>query len=305
MSNENTQRKPSDTATGTALLRTLANKEFNDGKLGPDFLAECFLPIPLRSFFEESENRKKTKGSISFGMFEYLIARTAYFDNLFVNALKKEIPQIVLLGAGYDTRSYRYANLINSTKIFELDEPITQNEKLKTLDESKIQIPGNVRFTPVDFDKDPIEKVLEKADYEKEKQTLFIWEGVSYYLDPESVDEVFSFICNYAHINSIIAFDYIISIPEDKYQDFYGVAELVQDMKKKAPNEKDKFSIDEQKINDFLEQRGLKIIEHLNNQEIENKFLITENGSLLGKITEWFRFVSATQLTSKRSSNFT
>ena len=60
-----------------------------------------------------------------------MLARTAFFDNLFIDALNKNIPQIVLLGAGYDTRAYRFADLNNATKIFELDIAPTQNRKMK------------------------------------------------------------------------------------------------------------------------------------------------------------------------------
>ena len=62
-------------------------------------------------------------------MYEYGIARTTFFDNIFIDALNKNIPQIVLLGAGYDTRAYRFAEINNTTKIIELDIETTQNRK--------------------------------------------------------------------------------------------------------------------------------------------------------------------------------
>jgi O-methyltransferase involved in polyketide biosynthesis len=36
-----------------------------------------------------------------------MLARTVFFDNVFIDALNQNLPQIVLLGAGYDTRAYR------------------------------------------------------------------------------------------------------------------------------------------------------------------------------------------------------
>ena len=70
-------------------------------------------------------------------------------------------------------------------------------------------------------------------------------------------------------------------------------------MAKRAPNERGRFSIEEEKIESFLEQRGLKMVEHLTNREIENRFLTTENGSLIGQITEWFRFVLASPISKQ------
>jgi hypothetical protein len=53
------------------------------------------------------------------------------------------------------------------------------------------------------------------------------------------------------------------------------------------------FSIDEGETESFLAQRGLKMLEHLDNEEIEGAFLLDENGSLIGRITGHFRFVLA------------
>lgn len=287
------EQKPSGTARGTAVLRALANREFNDEQLGTDYMAEYFLPFLLRFLIKAKGFRKKVKDSIPPGMYEYLTARTAYFDKLFVDALKVSIPQIVLLGAGYDTRAYRFSNLNKGTKIVELDAPETQNLKKKILEKSKIEIPGNVVFISLNFDRDSLETALVKSGCDNDKRTLFILEGVSYYLNPESIDDIFEIVNKYSHSESGIALDYVVSVPEEKLHNYYGVSELLQAMEKRHPNEKGKFSIEEEQIESFFKQRGLKIIENLTSSEIENRFLTSENGSTIGKITEWFRFVMA------------
>jgi len=53
------------------------------------------------------------------------------------------------------------------------------------------------------------------------------------------------------------------------------------------------FSIQEGEIKSFLEGKNLKMIDHLDNDEIEKKFLTTNNGALIGRMTGHFRFVSA------------
>jgi len=60
------------------------------------------------------------------GTYEYLLARTKYFDDIFKKGLDENISQMIILGAGYDTRSLRFKNLIQDTRIFELDAPTTQ-----------------------------------------------------------------------------------------------------------------------------------------------------------------------------------
>ena len=118
---------------------------------------------------------------------------------------------------------------------------------------------------------------------------------MSYYLDAESVNSTLDFVSHLPNHESSIAFDYTISISEEKINDYYGVKEFSQTMKEQHADEKLMFSIDEDETESFLELRGLNIVEHLDSEEIERTFLIEENGSLIGQITGHFRFVLATQ----------
>jgi len=77
------------------------------------YLAEIFLPASLQVFLRFEKVRENTKNKLAAfmpGLNEYIIARTAFFDGLFLDALKDKFPQIVLLGAGYDSRAYRFAS---------------------------------------------------------------------------------------------------------------------------------------------------------------------------------------------------
>ncbi len=222
-----------------------------------------------------------------------MIARTAYFDRLFVDALKNKTPQIVLLGAGYDSRAYRFAKLNHGTRIFELDIAPTQDRKKKCIKKARIDIPKHVTFVTINFNEESLKDILEKAGYKNHQKTLFIWEGVSYYLEVESVDTTLEFVSHASHHESAIAFDYTISISEENINDYYGVKEFSHKMKEHHANEALMFSIDEGETESFLEQRGLKMVDHLDNKEIEKTFLLYENGSLIGQITGAFRFAMA------------
>ena len=296
MTNKSVEQKPSETALFAALRRTIAHKEFRNEKFGPDDLAEYFLPPHFRFFLRFTKIRENTKNKLNDalpGLNEYMIARTAYFDRLFVDALDNEIRQIVLLGAGYDTRAYRFNQSNRGTKIFELDITPTQDRKKKCLKKARIDIPQHVRFVPINFKEESLKDVLEKAGYEDQVKTLFLWEGVSYYLDAESVDVTLDFVSLASHQESAIAFDYTISLSEENLNDYYGVREFAQTMKEHHANEELMFSINEGKTESYLEQRGLIMLDHLDNEEIERTFLVKDNGSLLGQITGHFRFVSA------------
>jgi methyltransferase (TIGR00027 family) len=296
--NNGVEQKPSETAMFAALRRTIANKEFANDKFGPDYLAEFFLPAHFRFFLRFEKIRANTKNRLNGflpGLTEYMIARTAYFDSLFVDALDSETPQIVLLGAGYDTRAYRFVKVNRRTRIFELDIAPTQNRKMKCLKQARVDIPPQVRFVPINFNEESLDDVLERAGYDNHEKTLFIWEGVSYYLDAESVDATLGYVSHSSHDENAIAFDYTISISDGNIDDYYGAREFAQTMKGQHANEELKFSIDEGQIGSFLEQRGLKLVDHMTNDEIERAYLMGDAGKLIGHITGHFRFVLASK----------
>jgi len=278
------------------LRRTLANKEFGNEKFGPDYLAEKFLPPHFRFFLKfkniQANTKEKLNGFLP-GLNEYLIARTAYFDRLFLDALTNQTDQIVLLGAGYDTRAYRFANLNHGTRIYELDAAPTQDQKRKTIKRARINVPKFVEFVPINFKTQKLADVLRGAGYQSHQKTLFLWEGVMYYLDAASVDRTFEFIGHDAHPESTIAFDYTVPVSGENIDKYYGAREFTQSMKAHHANEDLQFSIDYGGLGEFLELRGLKVVEHLDIDEIERRFLTDDDGTVLGRMTGHFRFALA------------
>ena len=155
---------------------------------------------------------------------------------------------------------------------------------------------------PIDFNKEVLDEVLKSAGYESGKKTLFIWEGVTYYLEPDSVDATLAFVKNSAHEKSVLAFDYAVTISEEKIDDYYGVRQFTETWEKHRTGEPFIFSIPEGSAASFLEQRGLKMMSHLDNSEIEKTFLTNEDGSLIGRITGSFRFASASPVSMERGA---
>jgi len=105
MSQKDNGQKSSKTAMLAAFHRALAHLEFNSEIHGPDHLSRFFLPSFKRFIlnFKFLRTMVKTKlKKVIPGMDELMIARTAFYDGLFKDALNNNFPQIVLLGAGYD-----------------------------------------------------------------------------------------------------------------------------------------------------------------------------------------------------------
>ena len=131
-------------------------------------------------------------------------ARTAFFDNA-VDQYLDDVKQFVILGAGFDTRANRLPK-DTSVRSFEVDAPETQAIKRKMLDKAGIDSSG-IRFVAADFEKEDWMRKLVDAGFDIVKPALFLWEGVTMYLDKEAVEVTLRKIAGTAR-GSVVAFDY-------------------------------------------------------------------------------------------------
>jgi methyltransferase (TIGR00027 family) len=285
------EQQPSQTAMGAAIARALSAVDEREEIRGHDYLAEIFLPENIKASLRDPAAMKEMMTNRMPGMYEYIVARTAYFDRIVEGALRENFSQIVFLGAGYDTRPYRFKDLIEDTRIFELDIHTTQQQKIKLLRQHNVSIPGQLTFVSINFNKETLEDVLFKAGYIKDQKNLFIWEGVTYYLSPKAVDDTLYFIKSSSLIGSTVCFDYGARWPE--MLEAYGVKKLAETMKTDYSGEATGFGIERGKIESFLSDRGYKIIEHLTAVDMERKFLTLRDGSLAGNVVGHFCFVHA------------
>ena len=166
------QKNASQTAETTLLLRALTCFEQEARIRGVDHMAELFLPEETRRKLQNPAYRMAVKAKLPEGLYAYIIARTAYFDEVFVESLQAGFPQIVLLGAGYDTRAYRLAPPAGKAgTIFEVDAPPTQEQKLRILQEKRITH-DNIAFVSVDFEKNDLVRYLVENGYNASQKTL-------------------------------------------------------------------------------------------------------------------------------------
>lgn len=284
----------SETAYSAAWFRACAHKDFQDQMWGPDFIAEDFLPVPVKLLSKSQLFREKGKAKMNRltpGIYEYIIARTLFFDEVFTQTLSESIPQIVFLGAGFDSRGIRFNHLNNSTLIIELDMAATQNAKIKSLKKNKIKIPDYLTFADIDFNNQSMESALTSAGYQNGKRTLFIWEGVSMYLEAQSVRDTLNFVKQSSTPDSLLAFDCIISFADEDLINYHGAIEMLNHMKNKYKNEPFTFSMEGKDIAEFLGECGHRIVRQLNQDQIEATYLKKEDGSSIGKPNGLFNLI--------------
>jgi methyltransferase (TIGR00027 family) len=291
--NRSIETGPSETAMATVTLRALGAQDDRLEIRCPDYLAEKFLSEEHKALLKDRNLRLRVlKNTIAPGMYEFILARTAFFDEVVEAALRANLPQIVILGAGYDSRAYRFENLFQDSRLFELDAPPTQGCKREVLRQAGIPLPEHLVFVPVNFTVDNLEDVLIQAGFRRDQQTLFIWEGVTYYLSAETVDSMLKTIHSISPAGSSLCFDY--AALSKQTLDEAGVKKLREIMKAKHSDEPTRFGIPEGLIETYLMQRGFQIKEHLTQVEMEQRYLTLHDGTSAGKPPALMCFVNAT-----------
>jgi methyltransferase (TIGR00027 family) len=136
-------------------------------------------------------------------------ARQTFFDAV-VDRTLGEVTQFVVLGAGFDTRAYR---MPKGTPIrsFEVDTPKTQATKRASLARAAIDTTG-VTFVGADFEQEDWLRRLVDAGFDPGRRALFLWEGVTMYLDRAAIEATLREIASTA-TGSVVAFDYFTTEP--------------------------------------------------------------------------------------------
>jgi methyltransferase (TIGR00027 family) len=286
------EKQASGTAMATAFMRALAASDPRKEIRGKDYVAEIFLEEDQRKPLKDPAIRAWVmRNKIAPGAYEFMAARSAFFDRIVEHALKENMAQIVLLGAGYDSRPYRFKKFIQETKIFELDAQPTQERKKECLQRAEISISEKIVFVPINFETDDLRDRLTEAGFSQAKKALFIWEGVTYYLSGEVVDKVLACVRLNSPSGSSIAFDYASLSNEALNEN--GAKELRRHMRTQHSREPTKFGIRVGKIEAFLEERGFEVIEHLTAADMDERYLSIGGYSDVGKVPLLFCLVHA------------
>jgi methyltransferase (TIGR00027 family) len=137
----------------------------------------------------------------------WLALRTRVLDGQVRARIDDGIRQIVLLGAGLDTRAARLAS--DGVRFFEVDHPASQADKLARLSKLTGYDRAAATYVPCDFEHDDFLDRLSAHRFDAKAPALFVWEGVTYYLSEASVLATLHRIATGAAPTSVVAFDYV------------------------------------------------------------------------------------------------
>jgi methyltransferase (TIGR00027 family) len=142
------------TAENNALLKAHECMLPAHHRICSDPYAICFLPERFQCAADRSRQIKETVANWDAffpGVGNAIIARTRYIDNCLKEAIHAGMRQLVILGAGYDTRAIRFKDLLEGVTVFELDHPTTQQTKMERINTFITMDLSHVRFIPIDF----------------------------------------------------------------------------------------------------------------------------------------------------------
>ena len=210
------------------------------------------FPEKLGKLVEPGEETPDTTAGIRVLMFDKIMKK--HVD---------EVDQVVLLGAGFDLIALHFTEDKN-VSVFEIDQVNTINVKVETLQKADIDYDW-ITYIPVDFSNESWDSKLLEAGFNKSRKTLFIWQSVSLYLEPDTVSATLRSMGNLCANGSVIAQDfYSKTMVDGEYSKaankFKGVIEKM--------GESWKFGIDmshEPKVSveSYLNEVGLRMTEYI------------------------------------------
>ena len=261
----------------------------------PDDLAERLLPPEFWVFGLFTRDHARTREYIRaqrIGDYYMANAMTWHIDGILQDSAGNGVKQVVLVGAGLDSRPYRFAEKLSGVRFFEVDQPATLDLKKKRVRAVFGSLPGHVTYVPFDYRSKPVLDSLSRAGFDPRWKTLFIWEGTSMLTDRDVVDETLRSIAQRAGSGSEVVFDYVFdAVVQGDFSKYRGARYDVA--RSSVKGEPWKFGIAEGEGAAFVTRRGFDVISDLGTRELAGRYLVKSDGSLDGEPTPYWRVAHA------------
>jgi methyltransferase (TIGR00027 family) len=284
-----------NTAVGAATCRLIEQYQPEGTRLFNDLVIKDLIGTPIRVLLQFAGMRNLTVNqtdAIMSGIYGAQVCRTRFIDDAVQAALSQGIGQLMILGAGFDTRPYRLAG-VERVKVFEVDLPSVQESKKKNLQKHFGHLPGHVTFIPIDFDTQSLEAVLAGTTFDLSRPAVFIWEGVTQYITEEAVRRTLTFVGKSAP-GSVLVFTYVLKSIIERCSDIPGADKLMDMMTKRGSPWV--FGLEPSSVASFLEPFHLQVMADVGNADYQARYLKPLGRSLV--VSECERIVQATVVRS-------
>ncbi len=189
-----------------SLTAVLVSAARSVGPARQDELAPSLLPPLVGRVLGGLARHRATRALVraaSLGMVDHLALRTAAIDRVVRHGVEDGATQVVILGAGLDTRAWRLG--LRDVRVFEVDHPDTQQRKRRLAPSD-----GAPDYVSVDFGKERVGDALDAApSFDPSARTVWVWEGVTMYLPPVAVAETLAQVADRSAVGSTLAMTYL------------------------------------------------------------------------------------------------
>jgi methyltransferase (TIGR00027 family) len=204
------------------------------------------------------------------GVMGSLLCRTRYIDDALRMALEQGVEQVLILGAGFDTRVHRIPGM-DGARAFEVDHRQAQASKRRALERASLHNTANLTFVPVDFDRDDLSSALSRAGFRTGANTFFIWEGVTQYISREAIENTLRYVGSAGAEGSRFVFSYIRKdVIHGKTATDAEQAVMKQAERGGAPW---RTGLDGAEIPGMLARHGLRVVEEVGGEEFRSRYL--------------------------------
>jgi methyltransferase (TIGR00027 family) len=203
-------QRPSTTAQAVTLYRALELRRPVSQRIVNDPYAPLFLTAGSRSLLRPLAAAAPLRDLVAQhdlgGLSTYVLCRHRFIDEHLL--AEYDAVQVLVLGAGYDSRAYRFATQLGGRPVYEVDLPPLSRRKAAMVAARPAEFAGtSIVRVEIDFRRQALADVLGDAGFAYGARTFVIWEGVAPYLDAAAVDATLASLREVCGPGSMLAMD--------------------------------------------------------------------------------------------------
>jgi methyltransferase (TIGR00027 family) len=148
-------------------------------------------------------NKAGTPPALSRGLVAWVAVRTRFLDEVVKSAVADGVGQVVIVGAGLDSRAYRLA-LPRDVTVFEVDHADVLSMKQRLLDEIEMISTCRRLVVVADLVDDDWQALLADTGWASTRATLWIVEGLLVYLTHNERTRLLKRLSSTSEIGSVL-----------------------------------------------------------------------------------------------------
>ncbi len=199
-----------------------------------------------------------------------ILMRARYADQALEQAIKDGISQYIILGAGLDTFAFRRSTLMEQIDVYEVDQPVTQQDKLASIRRLGLQVPSRLHFLEADLNRISPIAALAGSSFDPTRPAFISLLGVTYYLTADALAATVKSISEAMPAGTCLIFDYLLdreSVDNEHLECHQRLKDFVRKMGEPMLGE---YSISG--MNDLMAKQGFISNENISLIELEKRY---------------------------------